>query len=219
MSTLKNLDVLVMNARQLNEDALLALYDNYLPHIFRFIYYQVDNRPAAENLTTETFLKMLMAIPDFTGDGKTFYPWLLRIASDTILSYLKSRSSQEIFLDEEIDELFIGNKHDLKPQDIATIDIAEIKKAVNKLPDEQKQVLILKFAMGLSNNEVTEVLGKSEASIKTLQISSLVALKKLLEKRDDSGERVEPFAARHEKKSAASGARGRGLRFRVKQVR
>ncbi len=195
MSALKNLDVLTMNARQLNEDALLTLYDNYLPHIFRFIFYHVDNRPVAENLTTETFLKMLMAIPEFRGDSRSFYPWLLKIASETTLEYLESKTDgSQILLGGEIEDLFfdLKDKTGRKRKDITTLDAAEVRRAVGKLADEQKQVLVLKLAMGLSNTEIAEVLDKSEGSIKSLQVKSLIALKKFLEGQDEEGQMVEP---------------------------
>ncbi len=194
MSVLKNLDVLIMNARQLDEDALLTLYDNYLPHVFRFIFYHVDNRAVAENLTTKTFLKMLMAIPEFRGDGKSFYPWLLKIASKSTMEYLESRSDGPEVLSDDTEDIFRKSeeKNTIRRRNIANLDAPEIRRAVRKLADEEKQVLVLKLAMGLSNTEIAEVLDKSEGFIRPLQVKSLTSLRKTLERRRESGERVKP---------------------------
>ncbi|MDI6717322.1 MAG: sigma-70 family RNA polymerase sigma factor [Actinomycetota bacterium] len=196
MSNLKNLDVLIMNAKQMNEDALSVLYDNYLPHVFRYIYYQVNDRTIAEDLTSETFLKMLSAISDFREDGKSFYPWLLRIAKNTTLDYLRSKYNQsQVLLDEEIEELFFDsrNRADLEHTVITSLDAEEVRKAVARLTEEQQQVLLLKFTMGLSNAEVAKVLDKTEGSIKSLQVRALASLKRLLGKKNGEGELVEPL--------------------------
>ena len=196
MNNLKNLDVLVMNAKQLNADALTALYDNYLPHVFRYIYYQVNDRPLAEDLTSEVFLKMLVAIPDFREDGKSFYPWLLRIAKNTTLDYLRSKSKRShVLFDDDIEELLFEsrNKADLEQTVILALDAEEVKKAVVKLTDEQQQVLLLKFTMGLSNNGIGKVLEKTEGSIKSLQVRALASLRRLLERQEEPEERVEPM--------------------------
>ena len=194
MSVLKNLDVLIMNARQLDEDALLTLYDNYLPHVFRFIFYHVDNRAVAENLTTKTFLKMLMAIPEFRGDGKSFYPWLLKIASKSTMEYLESRPDGPEVLPGGTKNIFRKSeeKNTTRRRNIANLDASEIRRAVRKLADEERQVLVLKLAMGLSNTEAAEVLDKSEGFIRPLQVKSLTSLRKILERWRESGEEVEP---------------------------
>ncbi|MBS3908047.1 MAG: sigma-70 family RNA polymerase sigma factor [Actinobacteria bacterium] len=197
MSNLKNLDVLVMNAKQLDGDALATLYDDFLPHVFRYVYYQVNNRAVAEDLTSETFLKMLTAVPDFREGGDSFYPWLLRIAKNTTFDYLRSKSRQtHISLDEEIEELLFDrrNKSDLEHTVIAALDAEEVKKAVGKLTDEQQQVLLLKFTMGLSNAQVARVLDKTEGSIKSLQVRALASIKRYFESNRRLEERVEPAA-------------------------
>jgi len=197
MDNPKNLDVLVMNAKQLNGDALTALYDNYLPHVFRYVFYQVNNRAVAEDLTSETFLKMLTAIPDFREGGDSFYPWLLRIAKNTTLDYLRSKSRQpQIILDEEIEELIFDrrNNSDLEHSVITSLDTEEVKKAVGRLTEEQQQVLLLKFTMGLSNAETGKILDKTEGSIKSLQVRALASVKRLLDKSNGSYERIEPKA-------------------------
>ncbi|HZD60264.1 MAG TPA: sigma-70 family RNA polymerase sigma factor [Anaerolineae bacterium] len=197
MDNLSNLDILVMNAKQLHRDALTALYDKYLPHVFRYIYYQVDDRAVAEDLTSETFVKMLTAIPDFREGGRSFYPWLLRIAKNTTFDYLRSKSKEPyVLLDEEIEELIFdrGNTFDLEHAVIRDLDAEEVKKAVRKLTEEQQQVLLLKFTMGLSNAQVGKVLDKTEGSVKSLQVRALSSLKRLLGGQHRPDERIEPMA-------------------------
>ncbi|HEY3375708.1 MAG TPA: sigma-70 family RNA polymerase sigma factor [Candidatus Aquicultor sp.] len=207
MNNPKNLDVLVMNAKQTDSEALTELYDMYLPHVFRYIYYQVNNRVVAEDLTSETFLKMLVAIPDFREDGKSFYPWLLRIAKNTTLDHFRSKSKQmHVLLDEDIEELFFDKRNaaDLEHTVITALDAEEVKVAVGKLTEEQQQVLLLRFTMGLSNAEVAKVLDKTEGSIKSLQVRALASLKRILENKDyrsEASERVEPVLSGNSRRS------------------
>jgi RNA polymerase sigma-70 factor (ECF subfamily) len=219
MVNIKNLDVLVMNAKQMDGEALSALYDTYLPHVFRYIFYQVNNRAVAEDLTSDTFLKMLTAIQDFREDGKSFYPWLLRIAKNTSLDYLRSKAKQmHVLLDEDVEELFFDrrNKSDLEHAVITALDAEEVKKAVGKLTDEQQHVLLLRFTMGLSNAEVAKVLDKTEGSIKSLQVRALASLRRILDRPElapsvsEASERVEPMASVGKKAGLFASFRGRG---------
>jgi len=209
MSNIKNLDVLVMNAKQLNGDALVAIYDSYLPHVFRYIHYQVNDRAVAEALTSETFLRMLADIPDFREDGKKFYPWLLKIAKNTVLEHSSSRSSSRVLLDEEIGELLFekgrDRENDFKKSLSEALDSEEIKKAVNSLEFDQRQVLLLKFPMGLSNEEVAEVLDTTENHVKSLQLKALGELEALFKGRRRLDGRIEP-ASRFERKKRDSRA-------------
>lgn len=207
MSNPKNLDVLIMNAKQLNGDALVAIYDSYLPHVFRYIYYQVNNRAVAEALTSETFLRMLADVPDFREEGKKFYPWLLKIAKKTVFEHSSSRSNSRVLLDEEVGELLFekSQKNDLKKSLSEALDFEEIKKAVNSLEFEQRQVLVLKFPMGLSNEEVAAVLDTTENHVKSLQLKALEELEALLKGRRNLDGRIEP-ASRFERKKKDSRA-------------
>lgn len=195
MASPKNLDVLVMNAKQMNQDALEELYDTYLPHVYRYIYYQVNDRSIAEDLTSETFLKMLSAIAGFREDGRSFYPWLLRIAKNATLDYIRSKYRQsQVPFDEDIEELVFDSRNQVELEYVvmAALDGEVVRKAVSKLTEDQQQVLLLKFTMGLSNAEIGKVLGKTEGSIKSLQVRALASLKRLIDMQGNTEERIEP---------------------------
>jgi RNA polymerase sigma-70 factor (ECF subfamily) len=195
MRELRDLNVLINQAKQHNSDALTKIYDEFLPQVFRYVFYQVNNRTVAEDITSETFLKMLTAIRNFREDGRSFYPWLLKIARNTTLDYLRVKSRQaHISLEDELEELiFIDrNAPDLEQIVLSNIDAEEIRLAMRKLTDEQQQVLLLKFTMGLSNAETGKVMDKNEGSIKSLQVRALGALRKHLNRDGRYEEKIEP---------------------------
>jgi RNA polymerase sigma-70 factor (ECF subfamily) len=195
MKTANNLNNLVGKARKQNVDALAAIYDEFLPRVFRYIFYQVNDRVIAEDLTSDTFLKMLTAIKDFREDGKSFYPWLLRIAKNTTYDYLRVKAKRShVVFDEDVEELLFDKRNatDLEYAVIASIDAEEVRGAVAKLTEEQQQVLLLRFTMGLSNVETARVLDKTEGSVKALQVRALASLRRIIESSGKIKERVEP---------------------------
>jgi RNA polymerase sigma-70 factor, ECF subfamily len=197
------LDNLVRKAKKLNDDALAAIYDEFMPKVFRYVYYQVNDRVVAEDLTSETFLKMLTAIKDFREDGKSFYPWLLRIAKNTTFDYLrtKAKHSHSVF-GEDIEEIMFDRSStvDLEHTVMTGLDADEVKEAATKLTGEQQQVLLLRFTMGLSNGEAARVLDKTEGSVKALQVRALASLRRIMKVSTGEDERVEPRLKEQEAK-------------------
>lgn len=203
MKTANYLNNLVRKAKKQNSDALAKIYDEFLPRVFRYIYYQVNDRTIAEDLTSDTFLKMLTAIEDFREDGKSFYPWLLRIAKNTTYDYLRVKAKRSfVVFDEDVEELLFDKRNaiDLEYTVMASIDAEEVRRVVAELTEEQQQVLLLKFTMGLSNMETARVLDKTEGSVKALQVRALASLKRIIESSGKVKERVEPVVKRDSKK-------------------
>src|SRR5690606_2206251 len=84
------LRTLVLRAKTGDAEAFGTLYDRYLDLVYRYVYFRVGSHPLAEDLTSETFLRALRRIADFTWQGRDFGAWLVTIARNLVADHFKS---------------------------------------------------------------------------------------------------------------------------------
>ena len=175
---------LVDRARGGEQQALGLLYDAYLPRLYRYCLSRVGNETDAEDLAEEIFLKVLRAIGTFKwqpagpGERIPFGAWLFRIAHNHVVSFHRRAASRgaPAELSETIRDETRG------PQELTETKIAieEVFAAVRQLPDAQRDVILLRFASGLSVAETAAVLDKQQTNVKVLQHKGVQRLKRLL---------------------------------------
>ena len=171
------LRALVDLARDGDAEAYGQLYDHYVTGIFRFVYYRTGSQQLAEDLTSETFIRGLRAIQRFNWQGKDFGAWLTTIARNLIADHYKSsRSRLEIVSDSmpEDSRTVDGPEHEV----MSMISNELLFEAVNSLPTEQRECILMRFIQGLSIAETAAALGRSEGAIKQLQLRAVRALAK-----------------------------------------
>src|SRR5215471_451758 len=159
---------LVDRAQQGDRAALEELYLIHFDRIYSYLHMSVGNRHDAEDLTTQTFLKMLESIGKFRFRSAPFSAWLFRAA----------RRWQP---EEDVPEP--PGQEELSAEDEAmhSIGRASMLELIDELSPEQRQVLTLKFVFNFGNGEVATILGKTEGAVKSLQHRALVSLQKQLE--------------------------------------
>jgi RNA polymerase sigma-70 factor (ECF subfamily) len=151
------------------------LYSIYLDKIYRYIFYQVKDKMTAEDITEEVFIKAWKAIGSCKGKGKTFSSWLYRIAHNHLINTV--RSMQKFTSIEKVDLVDFTDPR----QEIETnADYQDLIGKMTCLPQNQKQVIILKFIEGLDNREIGKIMGKSEGAIRVLQMRALAILRQKL---------------------------------------
>jgi RNA polymerase sigma-70 factor (ECF subfamily) len=171
------LRALVDLAKDGDAEAFGQLYDHYVTGVFRFIYYRVGSRQLAEDLTSETFVRGLRAIQRFTWQGKDFGAWLTTIARNLVTDHFKSSRSRLEIVSETIPE---GTTHAASPEQevLALISNEMLFEAVNGLPAEQRDCILMRFIQGLSIAQTAAALGRSEGAIKQLQLRAVRSLAK-----------------------------------------
>jgi RNA polymerase sigma-70 factor (ECF subfamily) len=171
------LRALVDLAKQGDAEAFGQLYDNYMPGVFRFIYYRVGSRQLAEDLTSETFVRGLRAIQRFNWQGKDFGAWLTTIARNLVADHFKSSRSRLEIVTESIPET---QTHAAGPEDevLSAISHEILFEAISSLPPEQRDCILMRFIQGLSIAETAAALGRSEGAIKQLQLRAVRSLAK-----------------------------------------
>jgi RNA polymerase sigma-70 factor (ECF subfamily) len=169
----------VDRARTGDQQALADLYDWYMPRVYRYAVARLGNTHEAEDLTEEVFLKMLGAIGDFRWREVPFSSWIFRIAHNCIATHFR-RVAQRGGATSELSEEMIDGRHDLAAAVEERITIEEVRIAAQQLPDAQREVIALRFAVGLSISDTAKALGKREGNVKALQHKAVAKLQKML---------------------------------------
>lgn len=173
------LRALVDLAKEGDAEAFGQLYDHYIQGVFRFVYYRVGSRPLAEDLTSETFARGLRSIQRFNWQGKDFGAWLTTIARNLVADHFKSSRSRL----EVVTDVIPENKTTVpSPEEdvLSLISNELLYEAVNQLPKEQRDCVLMRFIQGLSIAQTAAALGRSEGAVKQLQLRAIRGLSKIV---------------------------------------
>ena len=174
---------LVERAQGGDSQAFGLIYDRYLDTVFRFIYFRVGNRPLAEDLTADTFLRALKRIGSFTWQGRDLGAWLVTIARNLVADHFKSgRYRLEITTGDVLDADQADRGPEGSPEAAVVDHITNVALlgAVKQLNPEQQECIVLRFLHGFSVAETAHAMGKNEGAIKALQYRAVRALHRLL---------------------------------------
>jgi RNA polymerase sigma-70 factor, ECF subfamily len=171
---------LVARAQEGDRDALEELYLLHFDRIYSYLHMSVGNRHDAEDLTTQTFLKMLEAIGRFRWRSAPFSAWLFRIAHNLAMDHF--RANRRWQPEEEVPEPQGEEEPSAEAVALRSIGRQSMLELIEDLSGEQQQVLTLKFVFNFSNGEAATILGKTEGAVKSLQHRALVSLQKQLER-------------------------------------
>jgi len=179
---IENVRELVARGQQGDRDALEELYLLHFDRIYSYLHVSVGNRHDAEDLTTQTFLKMLEKIGSFKWQSAPFSAWLFRIAHNLAMDHF--RANRRWQPEEEVPEPPGEEEPSAELKAMQTIGRESMLKLIDRLSPEQQQVLTLKFVFNLPNAEVGAILDKTEGAIKSLQHRALVSLQKQIARQE-----------------------------------
>lgn len=175
-----DLRALVLRAKTGESDAFGTLYDRYVDLVYRYIYFRVGSHPLAEDLTSETFLRALRRVADFTWQGRDFGAWLVTIARNLVADHFKSgRYRLEITTGEVLD-VPVDGAHIPENAVVTALVNDRLLRAVRDLNPEQQECVVLRFLHGLSLAETALIMGKKSGAIKALQFRAVRALARAL---------------------------------------
>lgn len=171
---------LVDRAREGDAQAFAALYDRYVDRVYRFVVYRVQGDSAlAEDITSEVFLRALRKIKGFTWQGRDVGAWFLTIARNLVLDHFKSgRARLEVLgIETPISDDRVVDAEDAALSRVSTQDLY---KAIQRLGNEQQEVIYWRFLQGYSVAETAAAMDKTDGAIKALQYRAVKALYKLV---------------------------------------
>jgi RNA polymerase sigma-70 factor (ECF subfamily) len=167
---------LVERAQGGDRAALEELYLIHFDRIYSYLHVSVGNRHDAEDLTTQTFVKMLESIGKFRWQAAPFSAWLFRIAHNLAMDHFRARRRWQP--EEDVPEVAGEEEPSAEAQAMQSIGRQSMLELIDDLSPEQQQVLTLKFVFNFQNADVATILDKTEGAIKSLQHRALVSLQK-----------------------------------------
>ena len=164
-------------------DAFGAIYESYLPRLYRYCLVRLRDPLEAEDAAEDIFVRVLSSIDRFTwrpmgGERSPFAAWIFRIAHNHLVS-LYRRAAVRPGLD-PLSETIADERRG--PAELAErrSEIDEAFAAVELLPEAQRDVVLLRFGAGLSVAETAAALNKNEGNVKVLQHKGIRRLREIL---------------------------------------
>jgi RNA polymerase sigma-70 factor (ECF subfamily) len=172
----------VLRAQKGDEGAIRDLYLRYKTNVFRYLFYQIGDSLAAEDLTSEVFIRMIKGLPSFQPRG-SFQAWLYQIAHNLAIDYhRKEKANDRLPL---LEDLVADG--DNPPETVEhQLDNQNLQKALAQLNQAQREVLVLRFVLAMPIEQTAQAMKCSEDAVKGLQRRGLTALRQMLEERSVS---------------------------------
>ena len=153
-------------------EAFGILYDRYCDRVYRFVLRRLSDRAAAEDVTTEVFIKAMRALDSYRPQTAPFSSWLFRIATNATTDYVRGRRLTEP-LEEALD---VADRAEAIDDQVARrVDADRVWAAVDRLTDAQRVAVTLRLAHDLSIGEIARRLNRSEGAVKLLLNRGLAA--------------------------------------------
>ncbi|MGB1286322.1 MAG: sigma-70 family RNA polymerase sigma factor [Aggregatilineales bacterium] len=171
---------LLKQAQNGDKEAFAMIYRENVQTIYRYVYHRVNNSQLAEDITGDVFIRALERLDKYRDTGVPFIAWLYRIAHGRVVDYYRrqDRRPTETALDAQPLPVESDMDAGMMMQDIAAI----LRSALDKLTDDQQEVIILRFIEAKPIAEVAMMMGKKANAIKALQHRALRALARQLER-------------------------------------
>jgi RNA polymerase sigma-70 factor, ECF subfamily len=156
------------------------LYRAHLRDVYSYAYYRVGNHHDAEDLTEQTFLQAYRHFERATmeSEGRPLRPWLIRIAHNLAANLYRDRSRRpQTSIDDSETLRTIHTTEDLVE---GRDELARILEGVKELPDDRREALIMRFALGMDNREIARVMGRTDGATKVLLHRAIKQLEQIV---------------------------------------
>lgn len=174
-------DDLIRRFQRGQPGAFDALFERYKDYVYRVAFFVTRNSGDAEEATQETFLDLLHALPRFKLDGPArFETWLYRITVNRCRSHFRRKRPPSADWDELADELVAGVNGDPEHSALKRETCDAVWRAVDGLPDAQREIIALRYLSELAYDEIAKVLGISQGTVKSRLFYAHQALQKSL---------------------------------------
>jgi RNA polymerase sigma factor (sigma-70 family) len=168
------------------EASLSILITRHQQRLFSFIYSKIQNKDLTEDIFQDTFIKVIRTLKkgNYNEEGK-FLPWVMRIAHNLVIDYFRKNNRMPSFKNTEEFDIF-SVLHDgtlnAEKQIIQEQIYEDVRELINELPEEQKEVLIMRMYKDMSFKEISENTGVSINTALGRMRYALINMRKLIEK-------------------------------------
>jgi RNA polymerase sigma-70 factor (ECF subfamily) len=178
--------ILLQNYISGDETALQVLIERHQSKIFGFIYSKIPDRSVCDDIFQDTFIKVIKTLrtKGYNEEGK-FLPWVMRIASNLVIDYF--RHNKKMPFQRETDEYSIfdfmtDSSLTIENQLIENQVELDVRKILEQLPEDQKEVIKMRFYEDLSFKEISEITGVSINTALGRMRYAVINLRKIIEK-------------------------------------
>jgi RNA polymerase sigma-70 factor (ECF subfamily) len=178
--------LLVKNYIEGDENALTILINRHQSKIFGFIYSKISDRDISNDIFQDTFIKVIKTLKSraYNEEGK-FLPWVMRIAHNLIIDHFRRNKKMPMYRETEEFSIFSIMSDDsltIENQIIKDQVESDIKKLIEELPHDQKEVLIMRMYQDMSFKEISEITGVSINTALGRMRYALMNMRKIIEK-------------------------------------
>ena len=165
---------LLIEAAQNDPSRFAELYEQNFNRVYAYVARRVRERAEIQDLTAHVFHQALANLGKFKWRGSPFAAWLYRIASNAIADRARQKTREANTQSDPVSESSTA-------MDLEAVERrARLFTAVDKLPEDQRRVIVMRFADEKSIREIAEELGRSEGAVKQLQFRALENLRNRL---------------------------------------
>lgn len=156
-------------------------YDKHVDSVYRFLFFRVQQDKAiAEDLTSEVFLSALQAFERFDQD-RNEKAWIMTIARNRVINYWRDKKDTV-----DVDEIaFMLEGTDGRKEALVREDTALLRKAMSKLPAQDRRAVEMKYLLGYGHDDIARELGKSAGATRIAVHRAMKKLKDILGKREE----------------------------------
>lgn len=165
-----------------NENIFSDFYEEYYEKVYNYVYFKTGERMTAEDLTSGIIEKVLNNIHRYNAAASSMNTWVFTIARNHLTDHFRSKSRSECYF-EEGEEQRISDGITAKPEEsvLETEQAEMISSLLQRLPETEREVMILKFWGGLKNIEIAAQLGMKSSNVNVAVFRTLKKLKKMIE--------------------------------------
>ena len=185
-------ETLVALYAQGNNEAFDILLNRYKDRLYAYIYYTVRNEELAEDIFQETFTKAIVTIQQgrYNENGK-FPAWLTRIAHNLIIDCFRQEKQENLVSCDEEERNLLNNirlsEGTVEAEIVNHQILSDVRRLMKHLPDEQREVVHMRFYQDLSFKEIAEMTGVSINTSLGRMRYAILNLRRMAENRADDG--------------------------------
>ncbi len=178
--------LLVKNYIAGDENSLSILINRHQSKIYGFIYSKLSDRDIADDIFQDTFIKVIKTLKSnsYNEEGK-FLPWVMRISHNLIIDYYRKNKKMPMFRETEdfsIFSIMSDNVPNIESQLITSQVESDLRKLIEELPEDQKEVLVMRIYQDLSFKEISELTGVSINTALGRMRYAIMNLRKVIDK-------------------------------------
>lgn len=165
------------NPGTVSKQAIAQLYERHSPGVYRYAYRLLGDPDAAEDCVSETFSRFLHSLQRSKNPIENVQAYLFRMAHNWVMDYYRKQPLPPLSIE---DELHLNMEENPSAKVEQKMLKERVRAALLRLPQEQQQVIQLRFLEDWSHEEVAATLGKSTEAVRALQHRAMETLRRLL---------------------------------------